>query len=222
MQFEVPAHFAVFGGSFNPVHVGHVAIVEALAAQPGVSQVLVVPARRSPFKGAQAPLPAALRWAMLRAALGRRPRVSLLDLELRRPPPSYTYDTLVSLAAAYPRARFRLALGWDAFRDFAGWHRAEHILEEAGLLVFGRAGTERPPLTDSAAWIACLPAAWQGRARPDAEGLADEAGRPLLRYLELDLPEISSTEVLQERLLQHVPEAARPLLADHWARAGAG
>jgi nicotinate-nucleotide adenylyltransferase len=212
--------FAVFGGSFNPLHEGHVGIVRALAADAELRGVIVVPNRRSPFKRDVALLPDAVRWAMLRRALAGMPGVWLSDVELRRAPPSYTVDTLHALGAQLPAARLQLALGWDAFAEFARWHRAAEILARAELLVFDRAGAERAAPGDPAQWARLLPAPWHEGVRVrDATRLETPQGRVLLRHLALPLPAVAARDLLSERSLEGVPAAARGVLADYWQRA---
>ncbi len=219
MQLKERPTYAVFGGSFNPLHEGHLGIVRALAADAELSGVIVVPARRSPFKREAALLPDAVRWSMLRQALAGLPGVVLSDVELRRPPPSYTVETLHALAALLPQARLQFALGWDAFAEFAGWHRAAEILALAELLVFDRAGTQRAAPAHPAAWARLLPPPWDARARPrDAQRLETAEGRLLLRHLPLPLPAVAARVLLSERSLDGVPPGAREVLADFWRR----
>jgi nicotinate-nucleotide adenylyltransferase len=203
----------VFGGSFNPVHQGHLELIEAVLRSGAVEHLFAVPANRSPFKGEQELLPAALRWEMLRAALRGLPRVSVLDLELRRPPPSYTIDTVEALASLLPRARLSLVLGADAFVGFAGWYRAGRILARADLLVFGREDGEGPLPADPERWIAALPEPWRGAARPATDGtLQDGAGRLLVRRMSGPIPPISSTRIREGGRLEEVPPGAREVL----------
>ncbi len=213
---ERPA-VAVYGGSFNPLHVGHVAIVRALAAEPSVARVVVVPARRSPFKTREPLLPDALRWEMLRAGLGGIPAVTLSDLELRRPPPSYSVDTLQTLAAQVPGLRLCFALGWDAYAEFARWYRADAILALAELIVFHRRGSDTPPAMQD--WVSRLPAPWRAQARCDgAQRLVDTRGRTLVRRLPIALPAVAARELRHARTLDGVAPGARELLAAHWER----
>jgi len=95
--------FALLGGSFNPVHVGHVALATCLLEQGRADQVLVVPTHVNPFKQEETALPGTLRYEMLRRAMAPLPRTAVLDVELRRPPPSFTVETLHILRAQFPR-----------------------------------------------------------------------------------------------------------------------
>lgn len=207
------------------MHLGHLAIIRALLALPGTQQVLVIPARRSPFKNGDTLLPEALRWAMLEQSLAGIQGVTLLDLELRRPPPSYTHETLRALREATPGAHFKLALGWDAYRDFSGWRNAERIIAETPLVVFGRGGMAFPQSENAATLVEHLPQSIQSRVRVKPGSamddkvvsiLEDETGREVLRLLSLELPDISASGILRDKLLAHVPQAARALLIEFW------
>lgn len=220
MQLKVQPTCAVFGGSFNPLHAGHLGIVRALAADAEVQTVLVVPARTSPFKRRDVLLPDAVRWAMLRAALRGLPGVAVSDVELRRPGPSYTVDTLRTLAAQLPAARLLFALGCDAFAEFAKWNRAAEILSLAGLIVFDRAGAGREAPAQPERWTRWLPPPWDARARVhDGQRLVTPEGRLLLRHLPLTLPAVAARDILAGRRLDDVPPGAREVLAEHWRRA---
>jgi nicotinate (nicotinamide) nucleotide adenylyltransferase len=219
LQLKVQPTLAVFGGSFNPVHEGHLGIVRALACDAEVQAVIVVPARRSPFKHDAPPLPDGVRWELLRRALRGLPRVLLSDVELRRPAPSYTVDTLRTLASLLPGARLLFALGWDAFAEFAGWSRAAEVLALAGLIVFDRAGAGRSAAADAEACRTLLPPPWPGQAQArDTRTLVAPDGRVLLRHWPLALPQVAAREVLRTRTLEGVPPGAREALADYWAR----
>ena len=80
--------FVLFGGTFNPIHEGHVGLVRGLLRRPGIQRVFVVPAARNPFKEAEQPLPPELRLEMVNCALAHLPGAAALDLELRRTGPS--------------------------------------------------------------------------------------------------------------------------------------
>ena len=208
--------FVLFGGSFNPVHVGHLEIIRQLAALPWVAQVLAVLAGQSPFKPDAPLLPAELRLRMLSVATATLPRVAVLDWELRRPAPSYTVDTVHGLRQLYPDARLWLAMGADVYNTFAAWHRPAELLAAAGLLVFPRADAAGGGATlDPAA----LPEPWRAQVKTDAAGnLADATGRVVVRHVPLRVPAVAASTLLRERNASQVPEPARALLAAYWAQ----
>lgn len=203
----------LFGGSFNPVHEAHLALIRGLLARADVSRVYVVPAALSPFKQESAPLPAELRLRMLRLALGGFERVCVLDLEVRREPPSYTIDTMVALGAAHPQAAWRIAMGCDTYLGFARWHRAGDLLRLAGLLVVARAGMVAPFQDDPQRWRMALPPPWCGEARVEPDGrIIARDGRVLVEYAALNLPDDSSTRIRLDHAYDRVPAPARELL----------
>jgi nicotinate-nucleotide adenylyltransferase len=129
----------VFGGTFDPVHVGHIEPVEAAAGKFGLERVLYVPARVSPDK--QGGPPAAdprHRVAMLALALAGRPAREILLDELDREPPSYTVDTLRHLSARLLHDEIWLLMGTDTLAGFAGWREPEEILRLARIAAFHR------------------------------------------------------------------------------------
>lgn len=137
----------VFGGTFDPVHVGHLAIALAALETVPLDEVLFVPARRSPLKE-QGPVASAEdRYAMLVRALGDEPRFGLSRVELDRDGPSYTVDTLEVLRE---RGELFLILGSDALGDLARWHSPERIRELATIVVARRPGAPDPDAASGA------------------------------------------------------------------------
>lgn len=132
----------VFGGTFDPVHLGHLIIAEQAREQAGLDQVLFVPAARPPHKLAQPTAPFGRRAEMLSLAVAGHPAFRVDELEKDRPGPSYTADTLADLHARHSGAEFFLILGSDCLPDLAGWHQPERIFEMATLLVAARPGWE--------------------------------------------------------------------------------
>ena len=127
----------VFGGTFDPVHNGHVLPVEAAAMKFQLERVLYVPARLSPHKE-QAPTDARHRVAMLALAISGRPDWSIDLEELDRQPPSFTVDTLRSIAARHPSDELWLLMGTDILAGFARWREPESILGLARIAAFHR------------------------------------------------------------------------------------
>jgi nicotinate-nucleotide adenylyltransferase len=127
----------VFGGTFDPVHNGHVLPVEAAALKFDLSRVIYVPARLSPHKDA-APTDARHRVAMLALALQGRPDWSIDLEELDREPPSFTVDTLRAIAARLPSDELWLLMGTDVLAGFARWREPQEILRLARVAAFER------------------------------------------------------------------------------------
>ena len=140
----------IVGGTFDPVHLGHVAMAEAAAGCAGLDRVLLIPASRPPHRSA-AMAPAANRLAMCRLAAAGHPGLEVSDIELRRPGPSYTVDTLRALAAQRPDDELYLVLGWDAARELRAWRSPAAVMRLARLVVVTRPGYARPGPADLAA-----------------------------------------------------------------------
>ena len=130
---------ALFGGSFDPVHVGHLVVAEAAADALGAS-VRFVPARQQPFKRAAHDATPEQRAAMLDLAVAGNPRLSVERIELGLPTPSYTVRTLRALARREPGNRFTLLLGADAAQELGAWHDGDALPELADVVVFARPG----------------------------------------------------------------------------------
>ena len=127
----------VFGGTFDPVHNGHVLPVESAATRFQLQRVLYVPARMSPHKSGH-PTDARHRVAMLALALSGRPDWSIDLEELDREPPSYTVDTLRAVASRHPGDELWLLMGTDTLEGFARWKETDEILRLARLAAFLR------------------------------------------------------------------------------------
>ncbi len=137
-------HFGLFGGTFDPPHLGHLIVAEAVREQCALDRVVWMPAAQPPHKTERAVTPAAVRLALVRAAIAGNPFFEASDLEMTRPGPSYTVDTLRALHALHPGTRWSLVVGGDSLADFASWHLPDEIARLAGLVVFGRAGAALP------------------------------------------------------------------------------
>lgn len=133
-------HIGLFGGSFNPPHVGHLIVAERLREEGGFDAVWWVPARVSPHKTSQGLASAADRVAMIRLAIENNPGFDVCTLELDRPAPSFTVDTVRQLRATHPDARFEVLVGADSLRGFPEWRDPAGIVAMADLLVYPRSG----------------------------------------------------------------------------------
>lgn len=136
----------VFGGSFDPVHLGHLLVAECCREQAGLDRVMFVPAAVPPHKLDRTLAPAEDRLAMLRLATGGHDAFEVSTVELDRGGVSWTVDTLAALAALHPAAEWRLILGPDALADLPTWRDPQRILTLAEPLA-----VERQSLDDVAA-----------------------------------------------------------------------
>jgi nicotinate-nucleotide adenylyltransferase len=132
----------VFGGTFDPVHVGHLAIANAALEELGLDRVDFVPARRSPLKGDGPIASADDRLAMLTAATRDEPRFRVSRAELDREGPSFTVDTL---AAMRGEGELFLILGSDAYADFDKWREPQRIRDLATIVLAARPGVPNAP-----------------------------------------------------------------------------
>ena len=134
---------ALFGGSFDPVHIGHLVAAEAAGEALG-TVVRFVPAREQPFKRAAHGAAPEQRAQMLELAVAGNPRLRVEPIELALPAPSYTVRTLRALAEREPGNRFMLLLGADAAQELGAWYQAESLPELADVVVFARPGAPLP------------------------------------------------------------------------------
>ena len=130
----------VLGGTFDPPHLGHLAVAQDILEALSLDRVILVPAARPPHKGEEGLTPAPLRARMVRAAVEDDPRFEVSDLELRREGPSYMVDTLEALRDHYPDTRFYLILGADQWAAFATWNKPRRIAQLARIVVMTRNG----------------------------------------------------------------------------------
>jgi len=133
---------ALFGGSFNPPHVGHVFAVAYARSVLPVDEVLIVPVYQHPFAKELAPFDD--RLAMCRLALGWLPNVTVSAVERELGGESRTLRTIEHLVAERPSWRLRLLIGADVLADASKWHRFDRISELAPPLVLGRRGVDEP------------------------------------------------------------------------------
>ncbi len=133
------ARVGLFGGSFDPVHDAHVALAEAALAELRLDQVRWIPAGQ-PWQKDRTVTPAAQREAMLRLAIAHEPRFLLDRIELERPGPSYTLDTVRALAAAHPGTQWFLLIGHDQYSALHTWRDWQTLLGLVVLAVANRPG----------------------------------------------------------------------------------
>ncbi len=131
----------IFGGTFNPPHVGHIQAARQAVEALNLQKVVFIPNREAPHKNVPQNSPSPeQRLEMLRLALEGDPRLELSDLELQREGPSYTVDTIHALKEQYADRELVLLMGTDMFLSFSEWRQPEEIVKYATLGVFYRGG----------------------------------------------------------------------------------
>jgi nicotinate-nucleotide adenylyltransferase len=139
----------ILGGTFNPPHIGHLSLARAALAELGLERVLLVPARAAPHKDAAEDPGAQHRLRMCQLAAAAEPRVEVSKVELDRPGPSYTVDTLRFIHATSPDAELTLIVGADTAQALPSWREPREILRLARLAVAGRDGASRDAVTSA-------------------------------------------------------------------------
>lgn len=130
---------AIYGGTFNPPHRGHVESLQAVYEQAKPDRVLVIPASIPPHKELAAGSPdAEERLELTRLAFKELPYAEVTDMELTRTGKSYTSDTVAELLRKYPDAELMLAMGTDMFLSFETWHEYSYLIDNVTMLVFAR------------------------------------------------------------------------------------
>jgi nicotinate-nucleotide adenylyltransferase len=198
----------IFGGTFDPIHYGHLRPALEILDALSLDSMLFIPAGQPPHRRAPR-ADAALRLAMVKAAVAPEPRFQVDERELKRSGPSYMVDTLVELQRAHPGAALVLVLGTDAFLGLPGWERWREIFEHAHVAVAHRPGWWLQAEGELASLLAERFEADAGKA------LQHTAGKILLRPV--SQLEISSTRIREEaaagRELRYlVPDAVRDLI----------
>ena len=166
----------VFGGTFDPVHIGHLVIAEDARAALGLDEVLFVPAGEPWFKSYRRITPAHHRLAMARLATQDNPHFSVSDMEIRREGPSYTIDTLSELRRARPDADIFVILGVDALREIDRWRNPRRLFQMATVVGMARPGASLDPSVLNAA----IPGA-SDRLRLVDSALVDISGTDIRR-----------------------------------------
>ena len=128
----------LFFGSFNPIHIGHLIIADAMTEYGDIDQVWLVVSPHNPLKNAKSLLHEQDRLYMVRQAIADHPKLNATDIEFRMPKPSYTIDTLTYLSEKYPQHQFALIVGQDNLTNFHKWKNYQQILQYYQLLVYPR------------------------------------------------------------------------------------
>ncbi len=198
----------IFGGTFDPVHFGHLRPALELREALALDEVRMIPCRQPPHRGNPAATPAQ-RLRMLRAGVGNTPGLCIDERELERDGPSYMVDTLASLRRELGDTRLCLMLGMDALAGFTAWHDWSGILELAHLVVAYRPGCDVPDSGEVGQLVRAR------RAQSAADLRQDAAGRILFQPVtQMDISASGIREILaagrSPRFL--VPEAVLEII----------
>lgn len=181
------ARLGVLGGTFDPVHLGHLAVGRTAATALALDALRLVPSRVPPHRSVGPHASGYHRFAMAALAALGEPGWTVSDMELRREGPSYTFDTLTALAAeGWTATQIFFLIGADAFADIATWSRYPAVLDLAHFAVVTRPGTTHD---DVQARVPAL--------APRLIGMADLGTRttPGIVLLGADTPDVSSTDI---------------------------
>lgn len=207
------ARTAVLGGSFNPIHYGHLLLADEVLEALGLDHVLFVPAAVPPHKSAVDLAPAADRYAMVELATASHPRFAVSDIELRRSGPSYTVDTLAELGL--PRADLFLVVGSETFLDLLSWREPTRIASLARLVVIPRVGSAFDP--ESAAAQKVLRAICDEPFARTAAGQVPERGVLIVHATSLPISASDLRRRVREgrSLAYRLPDAVIAYIREH-------
>lgn len=132
----------LYGGSFDPVHWGHLLAAQAAYEEMSLDKLIFIPAAHSPFKPSSQPLAPAQRARLLRLALAGRAEFEVCERELRRGGVSFTIDTVKKFASEYPSARLTCLIGTDHLETLPQWKEAEALAEKVDFAVIPRPGQQ--------------------------------------------------------------------------------
>ena len=198
----------ILGGSFNPPHLGHLALARRAREELGLERVLLMPLHTPPHKGGAPDPGPEHRLEMCRLATAGEPGIEACELEVRRAGTSYTADTLSEIHERHPEAELTFIVGADTARTLPSWHRPEVVVALARLAVAGRPGTDGGEVLDAL------------RAISPASVGEIETGSPGVVFLTLE-PVNASSSLARERLAARAPvgdllaPAVAAYIADH-------
>ena len=176
--------YGIFGGTFDPIHLGHLKTVADVASRANLEKVIFVPAARPPHRGMPGASPQH-RLEMVALALEDRPAFEVDDRELQRDTPSYTHDTVQSLQHDYPDKCLFLIVGLDAFLGFENWYKWRELLDSIHFIVMRRPGWDVPQP---------LPGWWRDRQRDSLDEPMDCDGG-MIHIMDIAPVPVSATEI---------------------------
>lgn len=144
-----PKLTGLFFGSFNPIHTGHLIIANHMAEWAGMDEVWFVVSPQNPLKEKSGLLSDHHRLALVKTAIEDNPKFSACNIEFRLPQPSYTVNTLATLAEKYPERNFALIMGGDNLLTLHKWRNYTYILENYPIYIYPRPGHEANPFPEN-------------------------------------------------------------------------
>ncbi|HOM29857.1 MAG TPA: nicotinate-nucleotide adenylyltransferase [Deltaproteobacteria bacterium] len=192
----------IFGGTFNPIHVGHLRAAEEVRERLGLDTVVFVPSSLPPHKELDHGVPGPVRLAMVEASIRGNPCFQVSPVEVERSGPSYSLLTIEhfrSLSGSVPY----FLIGQDAFNEISSWHRAKEVLAASHFAVMTRPGAPRPPVEK------IIPEG-MARFRPNGDGYVSEHGTEII-FVEVTQFAVSSSMV---RRLCREGRSVRYLVSD--------
>jgi nicotinate-nucleotide adenylyltransferase len=207
-----PQQLGVLGGTFNPPHLGHLALARCARAQLGLERVLLVPSCVPPHKRAAADPGPEHRLRMCELAIVGEPHLEASPLEVQRGGPSYTVDTLCALRSLHPNASLTLILGSDVARTLPEWHRPVEVAALARLAIAARAGEGHEVLGSLRSATSTI----TGSAEAAANGTPGE-GAVLLEMPEVPISSslVRARVAARESLDGLVPPAVAAYIVEH-------
>lgn len=130
----------IFGGSFNPIHIGHLALANYLCEYEGLDELWFMLSPQNPLKQHSELLPDDLRFSMIEACIKEYAKFHASDIELNMPRPSYTINTMDFLKRTYPDRSFCIVIGSDNWLSFPRWKEGERLIAENDIIIYPRPG----------------------------------------------------------------------------------
>jgi len=142
------ARVGLFGGTFNPVHIGHLIVARAVFEHLKLERMVLIPSANPPHKGSEGVADAENRLAMLRLAVTDEPGFDISNCEIERPGPSYTIDTVITFRRELgDKAELHWLIGADSLSELASWYRVDELVGMCQIVTAARPGWESPDLS---------------------------------------------------------------------------
>jgi nicotinate-nucleotide adenylyltransferase len=208
-----PRSVGILGGTFNPPHLGHLALARYAREELALERVLLMPAHIPPHKSAEPDPGAQHRLNMCRLASDAEPGVSVCTLEIDRPGPSYTVDTLSAIHASHPDAELTFIVGADVARTLPAWREPAKVLELARVAVGARTGASDREVLETVASLSRSPESSRVSRR--------DPGGGEVRFLRMPFVEVSSS-IVRERVArgENVEQLVGPAVARYISEHG--